>query len=115
MRKFTFIAFLILGLSLPSLAGSDVFDQVPADDREKISVYPNPAQDRVNILVPHGSEITMYDLVGQKLELETLSEIEKKEGMSYTFDLQDLPKGLYFIKVKNLENKTHDLIKFKKL
>lgn len=61
-------------------------------DRSGISVYPNPAYDKINIkgLLP-GSEFYITDLRGKTIMTK------ESENIITTVDLSHLPKGMYFL------------------
>lgn len=63
----------------------------------QLTIYPNPANDRVNIKSQSGqilSSIHVYDMIGNKVR-----EIKVTES-SYELDMTDLPSGTYLLKVQ---------------
>jgi hypothetical protein len=62
---------------------------------KNVSIYPNPASDKLFVEAPSGSEIEISNLQGQLLKI-----IYTEEGRS-TINISDFSKGLYFVKVKN--------------
>lgn len=72
-------------------------DAVAEPDADKISIYPNPAQTQINILLPDNSHymLTVYGELGQKAIVGQCS------GPKYTLDVSKLSKGVYFIILQN--------------
>jgi len=64
---------------------------------EKISIYPNPANDIINIDgIENTNELTIYNSVGQLVN-SNIDIIETYEG-SLKINISELPTGLFFIK-----------------
>jgi hypothetical protein len=82
-----FIALSNLSVSAYELLESDV----------NIDVYPNPANDKVNIrfsdMPESGSTLSLFDISGKQLISE------KVEGEVTTMDVQNLQPGVYIIQV----------------
>ena len=74
-----------------------------------VSIYPNPARSTLNILFETNSErvITLFSVVGEKVNTKTTS------GLSTTFDVSDLPSGVYMIQVesKNVTITKHVIVR----
>lgn len=69
-------------------------------ERNSVSVFPNPAQDKLNILSSATvSEIELYNLQGKSILKEKI--LEKDKSIS----LKDLAKGMYFIKITLEDNR----------
>ena len=122
MRKtIIFIAFVTLittlivpGKSTDFISGDASF----MDNNEKmiVRVYPNPTFDKFTISLNGDYEVKLYDLVGQQLDLEaTTSSQYTSQDVQYTYNLGHLPNGIYFVKVTNLETKSQEMIKVKKI
>ena len=58
-----------------------------------ILVYPNPVNDRLNILGLASGEINVFNHAGMKVKTELISGIES------VVNLQDLPQGLYLVRL----------------
>lgn len=74
--------------------GINVGIENPEDPQEKLSIYPNPAQDRINITIPPGKEITeinIYNQIGQQL----IHQVESSNHL----DISILTTGLYEVEV----------------
>ena len=89
-----------MGCDTPGCAtGVQVFE-FPVLSNEELKVWPNPAQDILNIeyrLTNHelGSEIIVYDLFGRKVK-----EIRvPKDKQTMAIDVSNWDKGMYFIKL----------------
>ncbi|HEX5111936.1 MAG TPA: T9SS type A sorting domain-containing protein [Saprospiraceae bacterium] len=94
-------------------------DDIPEDDRycfdrlvktdlltdEKISMYPNPADDEVNILnLPESnskSTWVLFDTVGRSKKAGLINEGKQK----LTINTKDLAPGIYFIQIGKLNNR----------
>lgn len=68
------------------------------DNLENISVYPNPANDKITVRIPveiSESNIVITDIEGKEM-------IQKKiKGSTVTIDVSDIPLGVYFLKFTN--------------
>lgn len=77
----------------------------------EISIYPNPAQELVNIDIPKNygqMDISLYDASGKLLTNRT------NAIGSFTFDVSTLATGMYYLQVVNPQNnkvKTFKLVK----
>ncbi|MEL7124144.1 MAG: sulfatase-like hydrolase/transferase, partial [Bacteroidota bacterium] len=70
-----------------------------AFEEDILSVFPNPTENELNISLKKGLyTIRILDLAGA-----VLKRIEDV-GDKVSFDLEELPKGIFFIKVTNLKN-----------
>jgi hypothetical protein len=68
----------------------------------QISVYPNPADDFINILSANSvARIEIISLLGQVMISETT------EAPSYKIDISGLELGLYVVKVLTKDGNTH--------
>ncbi|MCW3086256.1 MAG: hypothetical protein JWP12_3622 [Bacteroidetes bacterium] len=75
----------------------------PASADNKLTVYPNPANDVVtvqieNVLLNRSATLSLYNTTGQLIS-ETRISKEKTE-----IDLSSLPKGIYFIRLQDEHN-----------
>jgi hypothetical protein len=76
---------------------SVTFDQLAINEntqRSSVTLYPNPARDRVTVRAEQMRSVELVSLVGQ-----TLMRREAKSP-DVTLDLQRLPKGVYFVRVE---------------
>ena len=67
--------------------------------RQNIHLYPNPASGRINISNPNGIElkkVEIFNIYGQKL----FGKFQKN-----TIDIQGLSKGIYIIKIEDIDGK----------
>lgn len=64
----------------------------------KVSVYPNPATDYVNVAIPAGSEIKLYDMVGR--QLISIPQTSHKERLN----ISSFDQGMYFLQVEHEGN-----------
>lgn len=77
-------------------------------DKEKLSIYPNPANDKLQIIADNNNYIaTIIDLNGRKVIQKTLSENDN------TININIIPNGIYIIKLTD-ENKNVIIRKFVK-
>ena len=68
---------------------------------KRISIYPNPTNGKVNIVLPKGEyfHFTLYDLQGRLvLQKENIAE-------KFVFDTKEISKGTYLIKLESVKGK----------
>lgn len=65
-----------------------------AEARQEVSLYPNPARDRVTVQSVGAVRVTLIDPMGRPLQ------VLKSHSDEAAFDIQNLPNGVYFIKVE---------------
>lgn len=70
-----------------------VYDAVAEVETTSLSVYPNPATDRLFVNADNLNSVEIFDMTGRSVMTTTLSDI----------DLRDMSAGIYFVKV-NSEN-----------
>ncbi|MBN2610565.1 MAG: T9SS type A sorting domain-containing protein [Bacteroidales bacterium] len=68
-----------------------------ATKTESISIYPNPAQHVINVIVPEKSTIQIIDINGKNVLLETLVNANERQEISVI----NLPAGMYLVKISN--------------
>jgi hypothetical protein len=74
------------------------FVGLAANVLEQTSVYPNPANDNLNIQLPASiasAQIVISDALGRQVYTSTLSSAEK------TIDVSKMNKGIYFVNISN--------------
>ena len=60
-------------------------------DNDVVSIYPNPAHDKLYVTAANGSEVTLTDLGGRILGIQTIEQSE------VVFDLTGIAMGVYLI------------------
>ncbi|MBN2777046.1 MAG: T9SS type A sorting domain-containing protein [Bacteroidales bacterium] len=92
----------------PIVYNTDELFQLPlnksdVNSKSKIRVYPNPAKDKLNVVVPN-------EEVGKKLMIVsvngTVEQVKIIENQQMTIDISNFKKGVYFIKIQNTDFKT---------
>jgi len=67
----------------------------------KMSVYPNPASDKVKVqietLQPETVQITLYDMVG--CTISKISSSETTQQFVHDIDVSNLAKGIYMLQI----------------
>jgi hypothetical protein len=66
---------------------------------ENILLYPNPASNEVNVVYNTSSDvqsIAVYNIIGKVMR------VYKGTGNSATLDLENIPSGIYFVRLMNL-------------
>ena len=107
---------LVLGLSSVQFSYADNGIEANSISNDiVINVFPNPATGVINLELNGDYSIQFFDLVGQKLSVEMLEKSFINGDKKVSFDIQNLPQGIYFIKVTDEISKTQKMIKFKKL
>ncbi|MFK7969113.1 MAG: T9SS type A sorting domain-containing protein [Bacteroidia bacterium] len=83
----------------PSLTVSNT----PALPATKVSVYPNPAQSRVQLdfVIERGQkvEISLFDVQGRQVEQFFSYPVDRSGEHRFTFDATPLPAGVYMISI----------------
>ncbi|MDD4108310.1 MAG: T9SS type A sorting domain-containing protein [Prolixibacteraceae bacterium] len=112
--RFTFIllalGFFILSGSAQKPAGSNISDSTLnieyQTDKYEVKVYPNPAESgRVTIDMNNYElfEIRMIDIGGKEILLKKIAPGTSKTVLT----INEIPNGIYFIKIKTTENKIY--------
>ncbi len=71
------------------------------EEREVVSIYPNPASNEVNIVMKENNSNTIFELfnsIGERIELSSDS-ID-----NYRINTSDLANGVYFLRIQNAGN-----------
>lgn len=85
----------------PYLCGSVGIEDNAANNME-FMLYPNPASEYVDVILPetaHNTEIALYDVTGKLVKKQNTTE------NSVRINVYDLSQGLYFVKVGNTTKK----------
>ncbi|MCK5029165.1 MAG: endonuclease [Bacteroidales bacterium] len=72
----------------------------PISSNAEIKIYPNPAKEEINVDLENGTSINsivVYNLIGEKV-----LEFNEVNSSFFTFNVEHLPKGFYFIQVEYL-------------
>ena len=71
-------------------------DDIEEADALQVSVYPNPAQDKINVNLSNDEQAiaTLYNIVGQQVNTYNL------EGANNVLDLSGVASGIYMLKVQ---------------
>ena len=73
---------------------------------DQISMYPNPASSKVNLNIPEGAEMQVFNLLGKVVE------VRKNMKAHEILDVSHLQNGLYFVQLThNGETHTERLLK----
>ncbi len=94
---FQFTTLMNTGLSDIFLAKSDSAAANGIKEiksRLHISVFPNPAADKINIILAHKSEIEIFNIEGQIVKTLYTA------GITTAINIESLPGGVYLIKAK---------------
>lgn len=86
--------FRVYGNQLPSTLSADSFEL-----RDDIVIAPNPANDSFSITVST-VKVEVFSITGQMVK-----RFEADFDTNYRFDISELNKGIYFIKVKDVNNR----------
>jgi hypothetical protein len=70
-------------------------NEITADLRSEVSIYPNPANSIIYITFEGKADVALITVTGEILD------INKNASNSASFDVQDLPAGIYAIMVDN--------------
>jgi hypothetical protein len=79
----------------------------------EFSIYPNPAKDMIYIRYKNYEEehqnyfsnIKLYDVLGNEFPLQNIKSKTQSDGIQQSeFNIQHLPKGIYFLKAGNQAN-----------
>ncbi|MFY9590784.1 MAG: T9SS type A sorting domain-containing protein, partial [Bacteroidales bacterium] len=76
--------------------GKEYLTPVKIDENklEQIKIYPNPCSSQFFVDAEINSEVSIYNLSGQKLKTSKLTNYN-------SIDVGELPAGIYFVEVKN--------------
>lgn len=69
---------------------------------DDVVLYPNPAQDQVNVLFDSKANIkniTLYNLIGKAMRVYRVS------GNSAKLDIADIPSGIYFLRLQDAQGR----------
>jgi uncharacterized delta-60 repeat protein len=80
-------------------SGLNVRIETPIPSETSLKIYPNPAQDQININIPSGEErqeINIYNTAGVR--------ILHQDGKSSNIDISSLPPGIHILEVRFLNS-----------
>ena len=101
-----------IGQSPFSMQGMEGGDTEPMVEDDVISIYPNPASDVVNIVLPASevpSTIDVLDATGRVVDSFGSGAIDVTTRL--TFDMSDKPEGMYLVRVMQGDESTlHRLV-----
>ena len=96
----------------------DLITSAPYVENEvqDVKIFPNPVSEEINISFnlqkPTDVKLQIYDSLGQKIK-EFLEEKQTKGLNKIDFSVEDIPKGIYFLRIKIGENEiTRKIVKF---
>jgi len=72
--------------------------EIGNEDPTSVNVYPNPAENQINVVVSNGSRvgtISIYSITGNLIKTMDMDGCEKE------IQISDIPLGIYFISVKD--------------
>ena len=83
-------------------------------EKNKVSLYPNPATDFLNVEVSNtelkGVTLKVYNIIGNVVN----AEVEVLGDNRYFIRLKDLPPGYYLLAIKDGSNQINETYKFLK-
>lgn len=62
-----------------------------------VSVYPNPASDRVSVSVPVSAEVSLFDIYGKVVKQSVIVE----PGSEYVIEISNFENGIYLLNIQN--------------
>jgi len=109
--KYTLLSFFFIFLISDAVEAHDNWNDAPVDnpiismhfgmdgDGEKIRVFPNPATDYFMLKnATNVDKVLIYNIVGRQIKSFRVSDAGSK------YMVNDLPKGMYVIRLLNPEN-----------
>ena len=85
-------------MEITYIAAAHPVSVVPVANPE-IKFYPNPANEYITVElaeVNRSAQVEVYNIIGKKLKSFVVNEV----GTSFNIELSDLPKGAYFLRLK---------------
>ncbi len=111
MRKIILFIFIITlsisGFSQNTAANNKSWNYISADENTvntEVKIYPNPAKGEfvtVEFTKREIKEISLTNITGKEVFLKTYPFAENKKQVQ----LNDIPNGIYFLKIKTTEDK----------
>lgn len=84
------------------------------NQKNKVSIYPNPSVDFLNVQIKKSelidTELIVYNIIGSKFEID----IERTGDSEYRIDVRDLPAGYYLLSIKDSPTDFSKTFKFLK-
>ena len=109
--KYTLLSFIFIFLISDAVEAHNNWEIAPTDnpiismhfgmdgDGEKIRVFPNPATDYFMLKnAPNVNKVLIYNIVGRQVKSFRV------DGSGTKYMVNDLPKGMYVIRLLNTEN-----------
>jgi hypothetical protein len=106
MKKYLFIIFNVLGLLSFQRAGAQAVTENRNNDsasaiiskiQDEIIIYPNPAHEEVNII--YGADAGVKNIVIYNLIGKTVSAFKPIDNSSASLSIENLPTGIYFVRL----------------
>jgi hypothetical protein len=113
--KYLFITLVFLLVSFGSFAQASEVNSVAGIDKAKfVQVYPNPADEFVNIKFENTKvsevKLTLHNLIGNEVNVES----EKVDDHHVRLRVKDLASGYYLVAVRDKDFKFRATYKFLK-
>lgn len=101
-----------------TLSRSDITENPNETGKERVKVYPNPSQKKINIklnnfvdLDPSQVDISLYSLSGKKILTNPISVLSVQGEDNYQLDVSSISGGCYLLKIeKNLFSHTEKIV-----
>jgi hypothetical protein len=75
-----------------------------------IQLFPNPVSDYCNIRLGNGTyELTLYNMIGKEIYRANVSQSQ------YKLDMRKFERGIYLLRIKNIQNNSSQNFKVNKL
>jgi len=102
------------GIALPATGNVLVDNKVPnaVDNVQSLGIqlFPNPVSDYCNIRLGNGTyELTLYNMIGKEIYRANVSQSQ------YKLDMRKFEKGIYLLRIKNIQNNSSQNFKVNKL
>ncbi|NME69120.1 S8 family serine peptidase [Flammeovirga aprica] len=73
---------------------------------QRLDIYPNPVSDRIHFTLANSQKLKMiklFDVSGQEIKDFVIEPTINSEGNNYTIDVRNLSQGMYFIRIKTVD------------
>ena len=109
----SFMAFSLAGFAQGE-GELDRFASSTMDGQNKVSLYPNPTVDYLQVKIENSNlkdaKILVYNILGNEVE----AELREKEDDTYIIDVSNLPAGYYFLAIRDEKAYFRETYKFVK-